>query len=213
MVNIIEPSAKIITDIDATKIKKNIERAARCCYKSEDKISEGTESADKIIKMLLTKHHEAMIEFSGDIDVEITVDIGAQRDFSRHRHISMACESTRYCCYNKDKFGGELKVIKPCNIDENSGLYHTWLKSMEMIEKEYMLMAELGAKPDQMRLILPLSTACTFHMSCNIREWRHILSLRTSTAAHPSVQKVANSIYDQFCEQGLGLFFEDIKEQ
>jgi thymidylate synthase (FAD) len=208
---IIESEVKLATDIDSVSIMKKIERAARTCYRTEDKITEGVESAEKMVKMLLSRHHEAMIEFSGDIDVEITTDIGAQRDFSRHRHISMACESTRYCCYNKDKFGGEITFIKPCNMDYDSGIYHTWLTTMKTIEKEYMLMAEVGAKPDQMRLILPLSTACTFHISANIREWRHILRLRSSTAAHPSVQKVANEILRQFREKGLGIFFEDLE--
>lgn len=210
MVKIIEPSVEIMDDIDVVKIKKNIEKAARNCYKSEDKITDDCSSADKIITMLLSKHHEAMIEFSGNITVKMTVDIGAQRDLSRHRHISMACESTRYCGYNKDKFGGELTMIKPSNIEENTGMYHTWLSTMNVIEKQYMMMAELGAKPDQMRLILPLSTACTFFISCNIREWRHILRLRTSSAAHPSVQKVCNNLLNQFREIGLDMFFKDI---
>lgn len=210
MVNIVSPKVEIVDDIDVVKIKKSIEKAARNCYRSEDKITDDCSSADKIITMLLSKHHEAMIEFSGNITAKITVDIGAQRDLSRHRHISMACESTRYCGYNKDKFGGEISVIKPSNIDENTEMYNVWLDSMKEIESNYMKMAELGAKPDQMRLILPLSTACTFFISCNIREWRHILRLRTSTAAHPSVQTVCNDLLQQFKDIGLEMFFQDI---
>lgn len=210
MVNIVSPKVEIIDEIDANHIKKSIEKAARNCYRSEDKITEDGASAEKIITMLLSKHHEAMIEFSGNITVKFTVDIGAQRDLSRHRHISMACESTRYCGYNKDKFGGELTIVKPSNIEEGTEMYQTWLSTITNIEKQYMVMAELGAKPDQMRLILPLSTACTFFVSCNIREWRHILRLRTSTAAHPSVQEVCNDLLQQFRDNGLGLFFQDI---
>ena len=210
MVNIVSPKVEIIDEIDANHIKKSIEKAARNCYRSEDKITEDGASAEKIITMLLSKHHEAMIEFSGNITVKFTVDIGAQRDLSRHRHISMACESTRYCGYNKDKFGGELTIVKPSNIEEGTEMYQMWLSTITNIEKQYMVMAELGAKPDQMRLILPLSTACTFFVSCNIREWRHILRLRTSTAAHPSVQEVCNDLLQQFRDKGLGLFFQDI---
>ena len=212
MVKIIEPSVEIIDNIDANYIKKSIEKAARNCYRSEDKITEDCSSADKIITLLLSKHHEAMIEFSGNITVKITVDIGAQRDLSRHRHISMACESTRYCNYSKDKYDNNIKVILPTNLENKEGnpLYEEWYQSMVDMEKHYMKMAELGATPDQMRLILPLSTACTFFMSCNIREWRHILKLRTSTAAHPSVQKVCNDLLQQFKDSGLEMFFQDI---
>ena len=205
---IVEPSVEILTEIDGNKILKQIEIAARTCYKSEDKITEDCESAKKIIKTLLDNHHEAMIEFD-DIMVKITTDIGAQRDLSRHRHISMACESTRYCNYSKGKFGNELSFIKPCNIEEDSGIYHTWLKTMKSIEDSYLLAAELGGKPDQLRMMLPLSTKAEFCLKANIREWRHILRLRTSNAAHPSVQQVMKMILKEFKEK-IPVLFDDI---
>ncbi len=37
-----------------------IERAARTCYKTEDKITEG--SAERMVRMLIQRHHEAMLE-------------------------------------------------------------------------------------------------------------------------------------------------------
>ena len=51
-------------------------------------------------------------------------------------------------------------------------------------------MAELGATPDQMRMILPHSTASEIVMTANIREWKHILSLRTTNHVHPSVRQI-----------------------
>ena len=66
---IIEPSVEILTEINGNKILKQIEIAARNCYKSEDKITDDCESAKKIIKILLDNHHEAMIEFA-DIMVQ-----------------------------------------------------------------------------------------------------------------------------------------------
>ena len=53
-----------------------------------------------------------------------------------------------------------------------------------------MKMAELGATPDQMRMILPHSTAATVTMTANIREWKHILSLRCTRHTHPAVEQV-----------------------
>ena len=38
--------------------------------------------------------------------------------FLRHRVVSFARESTRYCNYSKDKFNNELTFIKPCWIKE-----------------------------------------------------------------------------------------------
>ena len=46
--------------IDSSDYKKTIELAARVCYKSEDKICEG--SADKMVDMLIKNNHGAMLE-------------------------------------------------------------------------------------------------------------------------------------------------------
>lgn len=46
-----------------------------------------------------------------------TTDIGVSREANRHRVNSIAEESTRYCNYNKDKFGKELNYIVPAWFD------------------------------------------------------------------------------------------------
>lgn len=205
---IIEPSIEIITDLDNNRVLKQIELAARNCYKSEDKITSDISSAEKIIKMLLDNHHEAMIEFA-DIMVRLICDIGVYKDLTRHRHCSFAIESTRYCNYSKGKFGSELTFIKPCNIEELSDLWTEWACQMKETEITYRRMAELGAKPDQLRMILPHSTAASVVMKANIREWRHILKLRTSNAAHPAVQQIMKMVLYKFKDK-LPLLFNDI---
>ena len=55
-----------------------------------------------------TKHHIKRYTFS------VITDIGVTREFNRHRaSMSIAEESTRYCCYNSNKFGNELTYVKP----------------------------------------------------------------------------------------------------
>ncbi len=106
---IIKPSIEII-DFDAEKILRNIEKAGRTCYKSEDRITD--ESAKAFVKMLLKRNHTAMVEF-GNIIVKVVCDRGVTHEIVRHRIFSYAQESTRYCNYSKDKFGNELTFIKP----------------------------------------------------------------------------------------------------
>ncbi len=55
---LVKPSIEHV-DVTSDPIKA-IEAAGRTCYKSEDKITEG--SAEKFVKMLLDRGHEAMIE-------------------------------------------------------------------------------------------------------------------------------------------------------
>lgn len=43
----------------------------------------------------------------------VITDIGVTREMNRHRTFSVAEQSTRYCDFNKDKFGGELTFVLP----------------------------------------------------------------------------------------------------
>lgn len=54
-----------------------------------------------------TKYHEKRYT------VKFICDRGVSHEFVRHRVMSFAQESTRYCNYSKDKFGGEITCIQP----------------------------------------------------------------------------------------------------
>ena len=53
--------------------------------------------------------------------VHFVCDRGVSHEFVRHRVMSFAQESTRYCNYSKDKFGNELTFIIPCWLDIPEG--------------------------------------------------------------------------------------------
>lgn len=183
---IIEPVVEI-EKVDYERIMKNLERACRTCYRSEDKITD--ESYKTLLKNCINRGHESVLEHE-KITIRMICDIGVYKDLTRHRIASFSIESTRYCNYGKDKFDNEIKFIKPCNIEKGTKLYEKWEKACQDIEKNYLQMAELGATPDQMRMILPHSTASEIVMTANIREWKHILSLRTTNHVHPSVRQI-----------------------
>ena len=211
MVKIVEPSVEIITDIDGKKILKTIERAARTCYKTEGNISEDTSSAEKMISKLIEMGHTAMIEFA-DIHVILRCDVGVYKDLSRHRLCSFAIESTRYCNYSKDKFGNEITFIKPVNIKDDTDEYAIWYNTMSEIEQSYNEMAKLACTPDQLRMLLPHSTAAYVNMKTNVREWRHIFELRCAKAAHPSVRQIMLMTLNEFHKR-ITLLFDDLYEQ
>ena len=208
---IIEPMVEIITELNGDKILKTLEKCARNCYRSEGNITDDTTSAKKMITKLIELEHTAMLEHY-NITVRMDMSVGDYKDLTRHRHASFAIESTRYCSYNKDKFGNEIRVIRPCNIDVDSDIYKKWYETMEYIEKSYMDMSKLGAKPDQLRHILAHSTAASVVMTANIREWRHIFSLRCAKAAHPSVQEIMKMVLIEFHKQ-IPILFDDLYEK
>lgn len=206
MVKIVSPSFEVITPLDGDYILKHLERCARNCYKSEDKIT--SDSAQKMIKKLIDLGHEAMIEHFS-ITVKMTTDVGAYKDLTRHRHASFAIESTRFCNYSKGKYGNELTFMKPSNIEEGSELYNIWLQAMTDAEKHYLDMATRGATVDQLRMLLPHSTKADVFMTANLREWRHIFKLRCAPATHPSIQHIMKMILNEF-RAHIPVLFDDI---
>lgn len=55
--------------------------------------------------------------------VKFICDRGVSHEFVRHRVMSFAQESTRYCNYSKDKFGNELTYIIPSWLGLTEGNY------------------------------------------------------------------------------------------
>lgn len=182
---IVEPWIEV-EQFDGKKIMKNIERACRTCYRSEGLITE--DSYKKLLNNCINRGHESVLEHE-KITVRMQCDIGVYKDLTRHRFGSFSIESTRYCNYGKDKFENEIKFINPCNMDEKE-LFNEWYSSCIEIEQRYMNMVKLGATPDQLRMILPHSTAAEVTMTANIREWRHILDLRTKKMTHPAIRQL-----------------------
>lgn len=195
-----------VEDYDGVKIMKRIERACRVCYRSEGNITE--DSYKSLLKNCISRGHESVLEHE-KVSVRIRADIGTYKDLTRHRFASFSVESTRYCNYGKNKFDNEIKIIKPCHIEEGTELYDMWKEAIEDMEKHYLAMSKAGAIPDQLRMILPHSTAAEYSMTANIREWKHILSLRCSNHTHPSIRQVLIPLLLKFKED-MPEIFEDV---
>jgi thymidylate synthase (FAD) len=89
-------SVSIEDDLNGDEILRRLEVAGRTCYKSEDRIGEGTARA--FIKRILQSGHESVIEHE-KITVRIICDRGVSHEIVRHRIGSYSQESTRYCNY------------------------------------------------------------------------------------------------------------------
>lgn len=209
---IVNAGYEILTEIDGENELMFIEKVGRVCYKSEDKITEG--SANGFVKMLIDRGHEAMLEHSC-LTVKFIVDRGISHEIVRHRLFSFAQESTRYCNYSKGKFGNEITVIKPCFFDtgmgtaSNSLVYEEWKHSCEIAERSYFKLLEYGAKPQEARAVLPNSLKTEVIVTGNYREWRHFLKLRTAKAAHPQMREVAIPLLEEL-KSRLAIIFDDI---
>ncbi len=203
---IIAPYHEIISKIDGAEMLRNIELCGRVCYKSEDRITDG--SAEKFVGMILKSGHESVLEHE-KITVRFVCDRGVTHEIVRHRIASYSQESTRYCNYSKDKFGGEITFIRPCFWAEDDEKFTVWKETMQSIEDSYVKLISLGAKPEEARSILPNSVKTEIMVTMNLREWRHFFKLRTAERAHPQIREVAIPLLNEL--KGLvPVIFDDI---
>lgn len=186
-----------------------IEKAARTCYRSEDKITEDGSSDQKIKEMLTTLGHTAMLEHSV-LSVEFTTDRAIANELERHRLCSFAQESTRYCNYSKNKFGNELAFVKPEWMSDCMFGSNLWLSTCNMAERYYKALLTNGLKPEDARCVLPLCLATKLVMTTNYAEWRHILKLRTAKGAHPQMRALMIPLLEEL-QETIPVIFDDIK--
>lgn len=203
---IINAGFEILSKIEGADILKNIEIAGRTCYKSEDNIT--ADSAEKFMAMLIKRGHEAMIEHVS-LSVKIICDRGVTHEIVRHRLASYAQESTRYCNYGAEKFGGQITVIEPLFFAKDSEEYRLWEYAMSEAERYYLYLIHRGVSAQEARSVLPNSLKTEIVVTMNLREWRHFFKLRTSAAAHPQMREISRPMLKRFQEL-IPIVFDDI---
>lgn len=203
---IIKPSYEILDVIDPERVMKKLELAGRICYKSEDRIKEG--SAEQFVTNLIKRGHESVIEHFS-FSVRFICDRGVTHEMVRHRLASYSQESTRYCNYSKDGFGNEITVIEPSYLDKEKRSYAFWQRACEEAEKHYFWMLGCGCAPQEARVVLPNSLKTEIIMTANLREWRHFLKVRTAKNAHPQIRELAIPLLEELQEL-LPVIFGDI---
>lgn len=176
-----------------------IEAAGRTCYKSEDKITEG--SAPKFVEMILKRGHESVLEHAS-ATVRFICDRGVSHEIVRHRLASYNQESTRYCDYEGGHTAFVIPPWLPAEVTpgvyedrfqsvRNSPPHMIWLHCVSDAERHYQELRDAGWRPEQARSILPNSLKTELVMTANLREWRHFFKLRCAPAAHPQMREVA----------------------
>lgn len=206
---IIKPGIEFMTPLDGDEIMAHIERCGRVCYKSESRIQEG--SAEKFVAGIVARGHEAVLEHAS-ATVKFICDRGVTHEIVRHRLAAYCQESTRYCNYSRDGFGNEITVIRPCYLTEGTAAYDAWKHACETAEACYFAMLREGCTPQEARAVLPNSLKTELVMTADMREWRHFLRLRCSSAAHPQMREVAKLVLEGFRAE-LPVLFGDIEAE
>ena len=150
-----------------------------------------------------TEYHERRVT------VHFVCDRGVSHEFVRHRVMSFAQESTRYCNYSKDKFGNEITFIHPCWIEDNQDTYDRWCfyESLNKAEEVYFRLLKHGWTPQQARAVLPNSLKTELVVTGFVSDWNHFFRVRSRIAEtgkpHPQAQELADPLMDEFVKRGI----------
>ena len=159
------------------------------------------------------------------VTVHFVCDRGVSHEFVRHRVMSFAQESTRYCNYSKDKFNNELTFIQPIwtyhqedgdygtlgtpkrkNGGNKDGTFFEFIKSLQYAELYYFRLLKEGWKPEQARAILPNSLKTELVMTGFVDDWNHFFDLRargTTGAPHPQAKELAEPLLTEFIKRNI----------
>ena len=203
-VKIIEASYTIERLPDADEVLRNLERAARTCYKSEGKIRGG--SAERLIASIVKRGHLSVIEHES-ATVRFVCDRAVANELTRHRLASFSQESTRYVDYEDG-----VTFIRPHWSAPYPRLPTPFEKALKQAESSYEGLRYLGVPPEGARAVLPLCTKTELVMTANLREWRHVFALRTNKAAHPDMRALMAPLAADFAAWCPVLFGEFGKE-
>lgn len=207
---IIDPSFTWLGNApDGDQMLANIAAAGRVCYQSESKSDDAS-----FVRKRIRQGHESVLEHE-KISVRIICDRGVSHELVRHRIASYSQESTRYCNYNKGKFGSELTFIRPYWDDRSIRakmirLRACWQEACLNAEWSYKKMIDAGCTPEAARAVLPNCLKTEVVMTANLREWRHFFKLRCAPAAHPDMRIIANMLLTAF-KDVVPVVFDDIE--
>lgn len=139
----IQPEIEILSTESYEDMLRRIEKIGRVCYKSEERIGEGT--AEKFIAGIIKRGHESVIEH-GSITVKVTCDRGVTHEIVRHRIASYSQESTRYCNYSKDKFGNQITCIDLATDFPMIWTTRTTVKNTRYGRKQWKLQSSITSR-------------------------------------------------------------------
>jgi len=215
---LLQPNVDLMAMRDGGDILRAIERAGRVCYKSEHNVSDS--SAARFAKMIVRRGHLSVIEHES-ATVKFTIDRGVSHELVRHRLASFSQESTRYVRYGTR--GNHIQFVLPPWVGISPGVYSEpslygasepdliWYRACLNAEANYLQLLNAGWKPEAARSVLPNSLKTEIVVTANLRQWRHIFTLRCDDAAHPQMRQVMRPTLALF-RQHVPVLFDDLPD-
>lgn len=211
--NVVTPYVSIYNDSDkemlfglndGIKLLKKIEYLGRISHRSEEAQSE-TSWERFLNAVVMTKGDWSIVEHAS-LTVIFYVDRGITHEIVRHRLASYTQESTRFVNYEK-KMPASF-IYPEQHIEEF--MDEDWVKCIETCEETYKKLIGKGWTPQIARSVLPNALGSMIAMTCNLRNWRHFLLMRTTRETHPQAREVTLPLLGML-QKYIPLLFSDIE--
>lgn len=229
------PSANPIDDL------KQLERIGRTCYKSEDKITE-TSYDSFLRGLVLKGHHSVLEHITATVclktDRAVSLETVRHRLASYSQVSTRYCNYSKDKFNNEISVMSQLDYFSPYddlqdiqlpnfNLNQHSSninsiinvvsfkgnSFDVWLISILISEWAYItLTKQFNHSPQIARSVLPNCLATELWVTANLREWRHILSLRalgTCGVPHPDIRKIMLIVLQELYKR-YPVIFEDL---
>lgn len=184
-----------------------VEFAGRADYgpKNTEKLG----SDETIISRWIDSGHHSMLEFaSATFYIECSRVVS--HELVRHRLASFQQESQRYVKYD-DAQPEDLFYLPKLDGDESALLPKIRAEYEEALGA-YRILRDAGVKAQIARYVLPNATMTRMVMKANLREWRHIINLRTAPAAQPEMQDLAKQMQWQLEEVFPNIMYKAVQD-
>ena len=191
---------KLLTSVASiTDMERFAAIATLTCHANADKEYVPAE----VLKRIIKAGHESVLEH-----INLTFSIkGLSRaclqELARHRHLSMSVQSTRHTLRKQTLRTDEVEYA--CDIDE----FKLELAAMvaEFIRKHPDM------PNDELKYYIPEFWPTNLIITLNIREFRHILDLRTAPDALKEFRDLARSMFYEVPEQFKYLLQDCVHEE
>lgn len=205
-----------------------LEAAGRLCYRSwipwdpkkpeasNPNVTKVREGNNKYLANIIRSSHGAVLEHAYVTFIFKDVSRVVTHEVTRHRAgMAFSQESLRYV-----RLDGDIRFWIP-------GLARTYTGVPELIEETVDFLAAQQAKLHKLcgiediknftlkkmltsmfRRVAPIGLATTIMITGNLRAWRHIINLRTSTAAEEEIRLVISEVARTLKSEYPNIFFD-----
>lgn len=182
--------------------EKLIERAGRTAYLSFGRQGKDTEKA--FIRMLIKGGHLSVLEHAYATFRISGISRAFTHQLVRHRLCSFTQQSQRYV--DESNFS----YVEPPTVKDNPQAHSTFVDFMDKAKRTYQELQRLKIRKEDARFVLPNAVESQIIVTANLREWRHIIGLRSTPGAQWEIRKAAIEIL-QVLRQHAPTIFEDFE--